>query len=284
MKYVPPTFRQVTDKKLQAKQIDDTVHYEEYREKLRAMWPYGPDLYKMVREEMGPRVLLKFSGGKDAIAVALAIREHFDEIVPLFLYLVPGLSFVDEAMDYYERKLFDGRKILKAPHPAVFEWMYHSTYMCPASAAVAAAANLPVPEYEDINEAVREQEGLPSNCLAATGVRYSVNMTRVQLVRKHGPILYKSGTWMPVWDWNKREVLDCLRHHDIKLSADYAVANKSFDGLHISYIYPIKKHFPEDYKKILEWFPLLDAEIWRHERAGVLPTTDLSGFRLRDPE
>lgn len=53
--------------------------------------------------------LLAFSCGKDAVAAWLAIREHFDEVVPYYLYLVPALDFVNESIDYYER--YFGTKI-----------------------------------------------------------------------------------------------------------------------------------------------------------------------------
>ena len=42
---------------------------------------------------------------------------------------------------------------------------------------------------------------------------------------------------------------------------------RSFSGIHAGYLLPIKKHAPKDYRKILEWFPLIEAECWRYERA-----------------
>lgn len=61
----------------------------------------GLDLIKRVKEITGDTILLSFSGGKDSIAMWLYLREHF-EIIPYFLYWVPGLSFVEESMAYYE--------------------------------------------------------------------------------------------------------------------------------------------------------------------------------------
>jgi len=45
---------------------------------------------------------------------------------------------------------------------------------------------------------------------------------------------------------------------------------RSFDGIHVGYLVPIKKNAPEDYKNILEWFPFIEAEAWRHARAGLV--------------
>jgi hypothetical protein len=44
---------------------------------------------------------------------------------------------------------------------------------------------------------------------------------------------------------------------------------RSFDGIHVGYLAAIKKNAPADYQKILDWFPFVEAEVWRHERAGL---------------
>ena len=54
------------------------------------------------------------------------------------------------------------------------------------------------------------------------------------------------------------------------LSPEPEWMKRSFDGIHVGYLVPIKKNAPKDYKQILEWFPFVEAEVWRHERAGLL--------------
>lgn len=250
---------------------ETTQHFETFREKLMAKWPHGKELCDMMKAEFGPRVLLKFSGGKDSIAAALVLQEHFDEIVPLHLYTLPGLSFVEEAMDYYSRKLFGGRPILQGPHPRLFRFWQEATFMDPASAAVASAINCPIPEFEDLNEFARVQAGLPDDALAATGVRYSETAIRAQSIYKLGPVMRGSQQWFPIWEYSKQEVFDLIAKHDVALPGEYEAGNKSFDGLHVGYLMPIRQKYPEDYRKICEWFPLIEAEMWRYERHGIIP-------------
>jgi hypothetical protein len=85
-------------------------------DKIRETQPYGQALFGKVKKRNGDRALLSFSAGKDALAAALALREHYEEVVPFYMYLVPGVTFVEESLDYYERKLF-GRPVLRVPHP-----------------------------------------------------------------------------------------------------------------------------------------------------------------------
>jgi hypothetical protein len=42
---------------------------------------------------------------------------------------------------------------------------------------------------------------------------------------------------------------------------------RSFDGLDLRFLVPLKKHRPKDYAKVLEWFPLADLEVFRWERS-----------------
>ncbi len=66
-------------------------------------WPNGSEtIAKMAARS--PRVLLSFSRGKDSIAMWLAMRGHFEKIVPYYFYLVPGLlDFEKRSLEFYEK-------------------------------------------------------------------------------------------------------------------------------------------------------------------------------------
>jgi len=59
-------------------------------------------------------------------------------------------------------------------------------------------------------------------------------------------------------------------HIGLKLSGEYEWLKRSFDGIHVGYLVPIKRNAPDEYKRILERFPFVEAEVWRHERAGLV--------------
>ena len=40
------------------------------------------------------------------------------------------------------------------------------------------------------------------------------------------------------------------------LPVDYEMFGRSFDGIDYRFISPIKERFPDDYARILEWFPM----------------------------
>ena len=58
--------------------------------------------------------ILAFSTGKDSIAAWLQMRKYFKRIIPYYCYTVPGLTFVEESLKYYED--FFGTHICRLPH------------------------------------------------------------------------------------------------------------------------------------------------------------------------
>lgn len=229
--------------------------------------PTGEEVIARIRAEQGPRTMLGFSRGKDALAAWIAMRPHFDDIVPYHLYLVPGLSFVEESLDYYERKF--GRRIISLPHPTLYRWLTNFQFQSPSNARVIAAAGLPKFGYADIYKLVRQIEGLPDGTLAATGVRAADSPDRRVSLMSHGPISWNAEQYYPIWDWNKERLMGEIEKSGIGLPADYDLFGRSFDGLDLRFVYPLKQKRPDDYRRILEWFPLVEMEVWRYERYGV---------------
>jgi hypothetical protein len=224
------------------------------------------EIVAQVRRETGPQTILSFSRGKDAIAAYIAIRDSFEHIAPYHLYLVPGLEFVEESIAYYEKVM--GRHIIQLPHPSLYRHLRAFIFQTPGNAAVIQAANLPSFDYLNIHQMVCEIEGLdPDVALVASGVRAADSPIRRLQFSSHGAISPKQRQYYPVWDWNKERLIDALKRSGIMLPEDYHLFGRTFDGVDLRFTYPIKKHRPRDYARILEFYPLAEIEIWRYEKA-----------------
>lgn len=225
----------------------------------------GAETIEAVRAR-GPETLLAFSTGKDAIAAWLAIRDHFDSVHPYYLYLVPGLEFVEESLAYYER--FFGARISRLPHPSLHRWLNSNTFQPPERCAVIEQAGLPDFEYTDVRQVLITDLGLPSTTLVADGVRAADSPMRRIAIKTHGPISLKQGRYHPVWDWLKADLVECFRKSGVKLPVDYKLFGRSFDGLDLRFLLPLKRHRPADYQRVLDWFPLAELEVFRWEHAN----------------
>lgn len=225
----------------------------------------GSETIAKVRESQN-ETLLAFSTGKDAVAAWLAIRDHFDGVHPYYLYMIPDLEFVEESLAYYEQ--FFGIRITRLPHPSLHRWLNNCVFQAPENCLIIEQANLPNFTYEDIRQAMCKQKSLPIDLLVADGVRAADSPMRRISINTHGSISYKQKKYHAVWDMLKADLVSLFNLHNVKLPIDYKLFGRTFDGLDLRFILPLKKFRPRDYRKVLEWFPLAELEVFRWECAN----------------
>lgn len=208
----------------------------------------------------GKPVLLGFSRGKDSLASWLAMREAGIAVVPYHLYLIPGLRFVEESLKFYED--FFGTKILNLPHPSLYRWLNAFVFQPPERLAIIEAAQFPEPTYQELADAIRDDLGLPG-AWNADGVRAADSPNRRMAMVTHGPMKEHVRRVSIVWDWRIADVRAALERHVCPLPPEYEWFSRSFDGLDFRFLDQIRQHAPDDYQRILDWFPLADLEIFR---------------------
>lgn len=223
----------------------------------------GEAVIRAIQDETDT-VLMSFSCGKDSLAAWLAIRPRFKTIVPFYLWSVPGLGFIEGSLRYYED--FFQTHILRLPHPSFWRQLNNFMWQPPERIQVIRAAGMPSFNYDDINRFLIQQHDLPDTTFCVSGVRAVDSPNRWASMKQHGPINWKRRYCYPVWDMRKDALIDLLNSHNVKLPVDYAMFGRSFDGVDYRFLKPIQEHYPEDYERILEWFPLARLEIMRYEQ------------------
>jgi len=210
-------------------------------------------------------VLLSFSRGKDSIAAWLEVRKHFPRVIPFYCYRIPGLGFVDRSLAYYER--FFGCKIHRLPHPSTYRQLRLLMFQPPENCAVIEAANLEVFNYQDLEDSLRMDLNLGPEVYTATGVRSADSQRRALALRRFGPISDHKKKFHPIFSWNKDDVIRSIEQAGVKLPVDYVMFGRSFDGINAQFLEPLKRHYPEDYAKVLRLFPLAELELLRWQYA-----------------
>lgn len=223
----------------------------------------GEEVIASIREQTDT-ILLAFSCGKDSIATWLACRDSF-RIVPYYMYLVPDLEFVEESVCYYER--FFGCRIMRVPHPSLYRWVNEMVFQPPERCAVIERHAPEDFDYLNMQDTIRDALGLSDRCYTASGVRAVDSPLRMTALKKWGAISHVKKQFFPVWDWRKDRLIATIAGAGCKLPLDYELFGRSFDGLDYRFLKPIKDHLPRDYARILEWFPLAEAELKRREYA-----------------
>ena len=209
----------------------------------------------------GYPVLLAFSCGKDSIAAWLAMRDAgISQIIPYYMQYIPGLRFVEDALDYYENEF--QTPIMRVTHPSLYRWLNNLVFQPPERCSVIEAANLPNFEYADVVRMIREEKGCPA-AWVADGVRANDSIMRRMSFTTHGVWKGNTRKVSTIWDWSVAEVRGCIERAGVDLPPDYEWFGRSFDGIDYRFLHPLSVHNPDDYQRVLDWFPLAELELFR---------------------
>lgn len=245
-----------------------------------------PPSSKMLADlaDAGEPVILNFSRGKDSVAVWIACERHGIPVIPIHKSAVPGLKFIEDDLKRYED--YFGQHIIDLPSDGFYRRLNNYVFQTPERLAVIEAAQLPALEREDWDTLMR-------HCFAKDdtwildGVRATDSAQRRMAIKVHGAIKERTRRQSPIWDWGIADVRKAIEDRGITLGPDYDMFGKylagkpnprfkkglygngrSIDGIRYDYLKPIKENFPEDYERILFWFPLAEMEIMRYEGLG----------------
>lgn len=225
----------------------------------------GAEIIERIKAETDT-IFLGFSCGKDSIAAWLMLREHFETIIPFYMYLVPDLEFIDRSIRYYEE--YFGCHIHRLPHPSLYRMLNRFVYQPPERIRVIRATGFPEPTYDQVADLLAEDLGFDQRPWTATGVRAADSPIRRSAIKQYGAINHRRGTFFPVWDMKIAELRGLIRSEGVKLPEDYRYFGRSFDGIDRRFLEPMREHLPEDYARILEFFPLAEVDILRKEYAA----------------
>jgi 3'-phosphoadenosine 5'-phosphosulfate sulfotransferase (PAPS reductase)/FAD synthetase len=225
----------------------------------------GLETIAAVRERT-PDVLVSFSRGKDSISTLLGIQDHFDRVACYTYEVVPGLEFVEDSLEYFERKI--GAHIWRYPAPGIFRMLNHMIYQPKERWDLIRRFDLPELSHDLLQEFACIDAGFDyETAYNAVGMRSKDSVQRAFSIQHNGTINHHRRIFYPIHDWSKQDVVDSIVQAGWKLPIDYRYFSASFDGLYVKYLYPIKLFFPGDFRLICEWFPFCEMECLRYEAA-----------------
>lgn len=215
-------------------------------------------LHRLAEEK---RPIVVMVSGKDSMATWQALREAGANIVAaVHLYLVPGMSFIERHLARVESCF--GMPVERWPHPQLNRMLRKGLFQPPER--YHAYRGLARWTMLDMDRALRRRW---PGAWQALGNRIADNLNRRVAEKNHGSSWNpKRGVVWPIYGWSNALVVDAIRRSGLPLPVDYRMFGRSFDGLNYQYIAPIKRYFPDDYAKLLEWFPLADCEFTRRAR------------------
>jgi hypothetical protein len=227
-------------------------------------WPTGDEVIQQIAK-LTDTILLSISRGKDSLACWLACKPFFKRIVPVHMTALPGLGFVEDYLDYLGEKL--GSEVVRVLNPNTIHDLRDLIYQTPQSSGIVWQHNENWPKhywYKQAQAALKKQLGLPPTVWSGFGIRVGDSIMRKFSLKKWGPINHERHEFKPVWDWPLSRVVETVRRSGLKLAVDYQLMDRSWEEWDWKYMRVLKEHFPEDYARILKFFPLLEADYARH--------------------
>jgi 3'-phosphoadenosine 5'-phosphosulfate sulfotransferase (PAPS reductase)/FAD synthetase len=207
--------------------------------------------------EQGDTIGLSFSNGKDSLALWLYCLEQGFKVVPFYLSICPGLKFIDDSLDDYER--FFGTKIYRLLHPNMYMYLNNKNGQpLPRHTALIGMffgkrAEIPLFNYADVEAGFRRTAELHARTWIATGVRLSDSAARKKSIGTGYD--EKRRVVKPLRNFSTDDVITILNDYDCPLPVDYRMFGRSFDGIDPRFSEPIRKYYPDDYKTLCEWYP-----------------------------
>lgn len=171
------------------------------------------------------------------------------------MHMIPGLRFQENHLCYLENRY--GIQIDRVPH-----WAMSQAYSSGAFRWLS-RGSCPVLSYQEVKDAQRERTGI---AWIVAGEKRSDSLFRAKVIAQHGGIRMETRDAFPIAYWTDRQVLLYCRTRNIVLPADYRMVGRSIScQLTDEALVAIREHFPDDYAKILEVFPLAEAATLRND-------------------
>jgi 3'-phosphoadenosine 5'-phosphosulfate sulfotransferase (PAPS reductase)/FAD synthetase len=205
---------------------------------------------------LSTRCIVGVSGGKDSVAVLELLHEHGIKPFGFFLFMVPGLRVQRDYLDYLRRR-YD-MEIVAWPHPDLAAFVRNGRYCT-------ALPTMPQLSFREVVEAARVRFGVE---WLATGEKKQDSLQRRAMMSAWGNIQVARHRAFPLAEWVQRDVFAYLKHRGVVLAPDYGLFGHSLaNPTTPESLVPLRDRYPDDYARILRYYPFAEASAVRHDAA-----------------
>lgn len=203
--------------------------------------------------EKSNRAILFFSSGKDSIALLDLMYPHFEEIVCVFMYFVPGLEHIEMYLNWAKSK-YPKIKIIKVPH-------WNLTYILRSGTFCVQNPNVKLMKLADVDNSIKIQTGIQYSFF---GMKKADSLNRRLMLNgyENGQ---NNGKVYPLQDWTNKEVLSYMKQRQLPQPVRYSKNASGGVGFNIDCFLYLRENYPDDLKKILQAFPMSEKLLWDYD-------------------
>lgn len=197
--------------------------------------------------------ILFFSAtGKDSIVLLHLLQSQFKKVVCCFLYHVKGLNIVEPFFNW--ARSYGNVEVIQLPHTDLYNFKMQGLL---SVKHLDGLKRLKLRDIEDYLKIKYQTE------VVVYGMKISDSFVRRGMFNKaaKSDIHFDYEKYYPIVNWTNKDCLSYIKLHKLpeplKLGSKRGSSGINFRPETILYI---KEHYPEDYKKIIKEFNLIEAK------------------------
>lgn len=200
--------------------------------------------------------MLFYSGGKDSIVLLDLVYPHFDRIVCVFMYFVPGLEHVERYLSW-AKKRYPKAEFVQVPH-------WNLSYVLRAGMYCVPNPKVRLIKLKDVVKSMRLRYGL---YYTFVGMKKADGMNRRLMLNTYENY-ENQGMCYPLADWTQKDILAYMRQHNLPEPVRYSNNKPSGGvGLNLDCFLWMREHAPEDLEKVIKAFPMSERILFEYDRA-----------------
>jgi 3'-phosphoadenosine 5'-phosphosulfate sulfotransferase (PAPS reductase)/FAD synthetase len=209
------------------------------------------------RRAISADTVVAFSAGKDALVVLDMCKRVFRNVYPSFMYFVPHLKCVDLELAKAEARW--NVKIRQYPHWGIHKLLRNRMYFHSWQ-----GVNQALPKEYKLNDIYKVAMKDAGCVQLATGAKRTDSLWR----RRSMSTGTLDEVFYPLAGWSKFDVLAYLKMRDIPNPSS---SNRNATGIDLATpsILWLHDNFHDDYLRVLEYFPLAEAIVYRRTFYGI---------------
>lgn len=213
---------------------------------------------EQIAQKTNKVILFHSMSGKDSIALLHLLYPHFDQITCVFMYVVKDLEHIARYMHYINKK-YPKARIIQIPHFAVF------SYIKTGHLGHRQNEKQRIYNLSDLTDNIREKTAIE---WAFFGFKQSDSMNRRVMLRTYQEqaINEKNKKVYPLSTYKNNDIIEYIKAEKLITPEKYGNSQSSGTDINdLNYLLFLRNHFPNDLKKVIAEFPLVERKLYEYD-------------------
>nr|DAI57520.1 MAG TPA: phosphoadenosine-phosphosulfate reductase [Caudoviricetes sp.] len=215
-------------------------------------------IIEQIAQKTNKVILFHSMSGKDSIALLHLLYPHFEQITCVFMYVVKDLEHITYYMHYINKK-YPKARIIQIPHFSVFSYI-KTGYLGHRQNEKQRLYNL-----ADLTDNIREKINIE---WVVFGFKQSDSMNRRVMLRTYQDeaINEKNKKVYPLSSYKNSDIIEYIKAEKLITPEKYGNSQSSGTDINdLNYLLFLRNHFPNDLKKVIAEFPLVERKLYEYD-------------------